>query len=141
MHVCDVTQPDAARERAQLLDLTDPAGGGALAAGGRGSGRLFRMDNFIDTTNIEGRFEYSAFVRAYGKYLDEQLAVVAQCGWYQARTRPPSARNFARLRAPQAALSQQGSAARTAGHEAAQARQLQVRRPWAAAGIRPSSGV
>ncbi|KAK9841873.1 hypothetical protein WJX81_008520 [Elliptochloris bilobata] len=65
-----------------LLDLSEP-GSGALAGGGRGSGRLFRMDNFIDTTNIEGRFEFSEFVRAYGKYLDEQLAVVAQCGWYQ----------------------------------------------------------
>ena len=43
------------------------------------------MGDFIDTTNIEGRFEFSEFVRAYGKYLDEQLAVVAQCGWYQAR--------------------------------------------------------
>ena len=74
-----------ADSRAQLLDLTDPTTGGALAGGGRGGGRLFRMDNFIDTTNIEGRFEFSEFVRAYGKYLDEQLAVVAQCGWYQVR--------------------------------------------------------
>ena len=60
-----------------------PYDGGALAGGGRDGGRLFRMDNFIDTTNIEGRFDFSEFVRAYGKYLDEQLAVVAQCGWYQ----------------------------------------------------------
>ena len=47
------------------------------------------MGDFIDTTNIEGRFEFSEFVRAYGKYLDEQLAVVAQCGWYQARCPAP----------------------------------------------------
>lgn len=75
---------DLCASEVQLLDLSEP-GSGALASGGRGSGRLFRMGDFIDTTNIEGRFEFSEFVRAYGKYLDEQLAVVAQCGWYQAR--------------------------------------------------------
>ena len=41
------------------------------------------MDNFIDTTNIEGRFEFSEFVRAYGKYLDEQLEVFNAVQWYQ----------------------------------------------------------
>lgn len=42
------------------------------------------MDNFIDTTNIEGRFEFSEYVRAYGKYLDEQLEVFASIKFYQA---------------------------------------------------------
>jgi hypothetical protein len=84
------------------------------------------MDNFIDTTNIEGRFEYSAFVRAYGKYLDEQLAVVAQCGWYQARPRTHGDTGFTRPRAVQASLSQQGSTARVAGTSAPQTWQLQV---------------
>lgn len=41
------------------------------------------MDNFIDTTNIEGRFEHSEWVRAYGKYLDEQLEVYQRINFYQ----------------------------------------------------------
>lgn len=40
-----------------------------------GKGRLLNMDNFIDLTNIEGRFDFSEWVRAYGKYLDEQVGV------------------------------------------------------------------
>ncbi len=47
--------------------------------------RILDMDNFIDTTNIEGRFEFSEYVRAYGKYLDEQLEVFASIRFYQAR--------------------------------------------------------
>lgn len=31
------------------------------------------MDNFIDRTTSEGRFDFSEWVRAYGKYLDEQV--------------------------------------------------------------------
>ena len=46
--------------------------------------RILDMDNFIDTTNIEGRFEFSEYVRAYGKYLDEQLEVFASIKFYQA---------------------------------------------------------
>lgn len=45
--------------------------------------RILDMDNFIDTTNIEGRFEFSEYVRAYGKYLDEQLDVFAAIKFYQ----------------------------------------------------------
>ena len=45
--------------------------------------RILDMDNFIDTTNIEGRFEFSEYVRAYGKYLDEQLDVFASIKFYQ----------------------------------------------------------
>lgn len=48
-----------------------------------GKGHMLNMDNFIDTTNIEGRFEYSEWVRAYGKYLDEQLEVFHKIGFYQ----------------------------------------------------------
>ena len=65
----------------------------SLAGGGntstpprRGSNQrvqVLNMDNFIDTTNIEGRFEFSQFVRAYGKYLDEQLEVYNAIQWYQ----------------------------------------------------------
>ena len=43
------------------------------------------MDNFIDTSNIEGRFEFSEWVRAYGKYLDEQLDVYSRISFYQVR--------------------------------------------------------
>lgn len=48
-----------------------------------GKGHMLNMDNFIDTTNIEGRFEFSEWVRAYGKYLDEQLEVFHKIGFYQ----------------------------------------------------------
>lgn len=43
---------------------------------------ILNMDNFIDTTNIEGRFEFSEYVRGYGKYLDEQLEVYARINFY-----------------------------------------------------------
>ena len=79
---------------AQLLK-TDAAALQEAARGGttgtpqrRGSGgraRVLDMENFIDTTNIEGRFEFSEYVRAYGKYLDEQLDVFGATRFYQAR--------------------------------------------------------
>ena len=50
-----------------------------------GKGHVLNMDNFIDTTNIEGRFEFSEWVRAYGKYLDEQLEVYQKVSFYQVR--------------------------------------------------------
>lgn len=45
--------------------------------------QILNMDNFIDTANSEGRFEFSEWVRAYGKYLDEQLEVYGQMNYYQ----------------------------------------------------------
>lgn len=51
-----------------------------VGAPARGRGPL-GVDNFIDTTNIEGRFDFSEFVRAYGKYLDEQLRLYAAVRW------------------------------------------------------------
>ncbi|KAK9813333.1 hypothetical protein WJX73_000925 [Symbiochloris irregularis] len=45
--------------------------------------QVLNVDNFIDTSNSEGRFEFSEWVRAYGKYLDEQLEVYNQISWYQ----------------------------------------------------------
>lgn len=53
-----------------------------------GKGHVLNMDNFIDTTNIEGRFEFSEWVRAYGKYLDEQLEVYQKISFYQVRHPP-----------------------------------------------------
>ena len=47
------------------------------------AGQILNMDNFIDTSNIEGRFEFSEWVRAYGKYLDEQLDVYSKISFYQ----------------------------------------------------------
>lgn len=74
---------------AQLMkvDMASLAGGGNTSTPPRrGSNQrvqVLNMDNFIDTTNIEGRFEFSEFVRAYGKYLDEQLEVFNGIQWYQ----------------------------------------------------------
>ena len=50
-------------------------------------GHLLNMDNFIDTSSAEGRFDYSEWVRAYGRYLDEQLEVYAKINYYQVRLR------------------------------------------------------
>ena len=48
---------------------------------GRG-GRVLAVDNFLDTANIEGRFDFSEWVRAYGKYLDETLEVFSAVAWH-----------------------------------------------------------
>ena len=56
----------------------------------QGKGHVLNMDNFIDTTNIEGRFDFSEWVRAYGKYLDEQLEVYQRINFYQVRHQPLS---------------------------------------------------
>lgn len=40
------------------------------------------MGNFLDTTNIDGRFDFSEWVRGYGKYLDEQLEVYKGLNFY-----------------------------------------------------------
>jgi hypothetical protein len=48
----------------------------AREAAARGRGRLLGVDNFIDSTNIDGRFDFSEWVRAYGKYLDEQVCAL-----------------------------------------------------------------
>jgi len=48
---------------------------------GRG-GRVLAVDNFLDTANVDGRFDFSEWVRAYGKYLDEQLEVFSAVAWH-----------------------------------------------------------
>lgn len=69
------------------VDMASLAGGGNTSTPPRRASnqrvQVLNMDNFIDTTNIEGRFEFSEFVRAYGKYLDEQLEVYNGIQWYQ----------------------------------------------------------
>lgn len=54
---------------------------GEPSARGRG-GRVLSIDNFLDMTNIEGKFDFSEWVRAYGKYLDEQLEVFSAIAWH-----------------------------------------------------------
>jgi hypothetical protein len=53
---------------------------GGADARGRG-GRVLNVDNFLDTTNIEGRFDYSEWVRGYGKYIDETLETFSAIAW------------------------------------------------------------
>lgn len=52
------------------------------SANSRGGGSLLCMNNFLDTTNIEGRFDYSEWVRAYGNYIDEQLEIYRELNFY-----------------------------------------------------------
>lgn len=68
----------ATRSEAQAHTTRGVSGGatGAAAAAGAPASRLFAMDNFIDKTTAEGRFDFSEWVRAYGKYLDEQVRQV-----------------------------------------------------------------
>lgn len=41
------------------------------------------MDDFLDmSAGSEGRFEFSEWVRAYGRYLDEQLDVYSSINFY-----------------------------------------------------------
>ena len=68
------------------VDMASLGGSATSTPPRRGSNQrvqVLNMDDFIDTTNIEGRFELSEFVRAYGKYLDEQLEVYNAIQWYQ----------------------------------------------------------
>lgn len=48
----------------------------------QGGGQLLNMGNFLDTTNIDNRFDYSEWIRGYGKYLDEQLEVYRELTFY-----------------------------------------------------------
>ena len=78
---------ESLRLQLMKMDMASLAGGGNTStpprAGSNQRVQVLNMDNFIDTTNIEGRFEFSEFVRAYGKYLDEQLEVYNSIQWYQ----------------------------------------------------------
>lgn len=58
------------------------------AANMKGKG-LLNMGNFLDTTNINGRFDFSEWVRGYGKYLDEQLEVFKELNFYPVSLLPP----------------------------------------------------
>ena len=55
----------------------------------KGGGQLLDMGNFLDTTNIDNRFDYSEWVRGYGKYLDEQLEVYRELTFYPVSPFPP----------------------------------------------------
>lgn len=70
-----IRETDAAAFMEELLRTGDSG------ARGRG-GRVLAVDNFMDTTNMEGRFDYSEWVRAYGKYLNESLEVFSAVAWH-----------------------------------------------------------
>ena len=44
-------------------------------------GRVLAVDNFVDAHGGKGRYDYSEWVRAYGRYLDEQLEVYRTQKW------------------------------------------------------------
>ena len=69
-----IRETDAAAFMEELLRA------GGADARGRG-GRVLNVDNFLDTTNIEGRFDYSEWVRGYGKYIDETLETFSAIAW------------------------------------------------------------
>jgi len=70
-----IRETDAAAFMEELLRA------GVADARGRG-GRVLNVDNFLDTTNIAGRFDYSEWVRGYGKYLDETLETFSTIAWH-----------------------------------------------------------
>lgn len=49
---------------------------------GKGRNGILDMGNFLDTTNIDGRFDFSEWVRAYGRYLDEALDVWSKLAFF-----------------------------------------------------------
>ena len=49
------------------------------------SGGVLDMTNFLDTTNIDGRFDYSEWVRAFGRYLQETLDVWRNLSFFAVR--------------------------------------------------------
>ncbi len=56
------------------------SGGGPVREKG---GHILRVDDFLDmSAGSEGRFEFSEWVRAYGRYLDEQLSVYSSINFY-----------------------------------------------------------
>jgi len=40
------------------------------------------MDGFLDTKAVEGKYDFSEWVRAYCKFIDESLDAYYQSGWY-----------------------------------------------------------
>ena len=54
------------------------------------SGGVLDMTNFLDTTNIDGRFDYSEWVRAYGRYLDETLDVWRKLSFFAVNVSLPA---------------------------------------------------
>ena len=64
------------------MQLAQYSNNQSAASKGRG---LLDMGNFLDTTNIDGRFDFSEWVRGYGKYLDEQLDVYKELSFYPVR--------------------------------------------------------
>ena len=70
-----IRETDAAAFMEELLRAGDSG------ARGRG-GRVLAVDNFMDTSTMEGRFDYSEWVRAYGKYLNESLEVFSAVAWH-----------------------------------------------------------
>lgn len=74
-----------------LLKVPPPAarggGGGSPRAPRAGAAPPSRLaiDGWVDTATIEGRFEFSEYVRALARYLDEVLAAHAATGWAPTR--------------------------------------------------------
>ena len=64
-------------------------GNNASSTNSKTSGQLLGMGNFLDTTNIEGRFDFSEWVRGYGKYIDEQLEVYRELNFYPVSSLDP----------------------------------------------------
>ncbi len=60
--------------------------GGANANDAKRPGRTrvypLHMDGFLDTNAVEGRYEFSEWVRAYCKYIDESLDAYWHTSWY-----------------------------------------------------------
>jgi len=68
----------------RLMRETDPSFFTNLcrAQSAPGSNTILGVENYLDSgTATPGKFDYSEWVRAYGRYLEEQLAVSKSIGW------------------------------------------------------------
>lgn len=70
-------------------ELCELDGGGMMGHGsgdhrGKKKRRVhpLNMDGFLDTKATEGKYDFSEWVRAHCKFIDESLDTYYQCGWY-----------------------------------------------------------
>ncbi|PSC73445.1 clathrin assembly [Micractinium conductrix] len=75
------SEPRFMEELAKYSDSLAHSHGRGAGGAGAPPPRLFCTDNFIDRTTSEGRYDFSEWVRAYGKYLEEQLTVYSAIRW------------------------------------------------------------
>ena len=78
----------------RLLREADPMFFKELSMSGtprtREKGSFLELDNFVDKNMTPGKYDFSEWVRAYGRYIEEQLVVCRSIGWTLEKERDSS---------------------------------------------------